>query len=70
MLNLNNPPEPTQSTAGGASKGAITPSTGPPVWKILVLDQHTQDVLATVLRVTDLRDAGVTLHVYVSWLSP
>ncbi|KAI5836004.1 Sec1-like protein [Schizophyllum commune Tattone D] len=70
LLNLNNPPEPTQSTAGGASKGAITPSTGPPVWKILVLDQHTQDVLATVLRVTDLRDAGVTLHVQLHSARP
>ncbi|KAL1741019.1 Sec1-like protein, partial [Schizophyllum fasciatum] len=41
-----------------------------PVWKILVLDQHTQDVLATVLRVTDLRDAGVTLHVQLHSARP
>ncbi len=38
-------------------------SPGPPVWKVLILDQQTKDVLATVLRVQDLRDAGVTLHV-------
>jgi sec1 family domain-containing protein 1 len=36
-----------------------------PVWKILVLDETSKDVLATVLRVQDLRDAGVTLHVSV-----
>jgi sec1 family domain-containing protein 1 len=36
-----------------------------PVWKILVLDRRTKDVLATVLRVQDLRDVGVTLHVQV-----
>ncbi|KAJ7063113.1 Sec1-like protein [Mycena amicta] len=35
----------------------------PAVWKVLVLDQQTKDVLATVLRVQDLRDVGVTLHV-------
>jgi hypothetical protein len=29
-----------------------------------VLDQETKDILATVLRVQDLREIGVTLHVY------
>ena len=43
---------------------------GPTVWKVLVLDQFTKDVIATVLRVQDLRDVGVTLHVYVSLLLP
>lgn len=33
------------------------------VWKILVLDDVSKDILATVLRVQDLRDVGVTLHV-------
>ncbi|THH33124.1 hypothetical protein EUX98_g1077 [Antrodiella citrinella] len=46
------------------------PVTGPPVWKVLVLDQHTKDVLATVLRVQDLRDAGVTLHVQLHTSRP
>ena len=32
---------------------------------MLILDQYTKDILATVLRVQDLRDVGVTLHVYV-----
>lgn len=34
-----------------------------PVWKVLVLDEQSKDVLATVLRIQDLRDSGVTLHV-------
>ena len=34
-----------------------------------MLDQFTKDVIATVLRVQDLRDVGVTLHVYVLLLS-
>ncbi|KAA1467841.1 SLY1 protein [Dentipellis sp. KUC8613] len=67
VLNLNNPVEPTSSTAtSGAGKTSSTlkvPTAGPLVWKILVLDQQTKDVLATVLRVQDLRDIGVTLHV-------
>lgn len=68
LLNLNNPPDPPSTTTTAGRQGAAlkTPQpTGPLVWKILVLDQHTKDVLATVLRVQDLRDVGVTLHVYV-----
>ena len=50
---------------GKAASGLKVPTaTGPPVWKILVLDQETKDILATVLRVQDRRDIGVTLHVY------
>lgn len=69
LLNLNNPVEsPSTSTSSGTKGGSaanakISVPTGPPTWKILVLDQHTKDVLATVLRVQDLRDVGVTLHV-------
>ena len=71
LLNLNNPIDaPTEGSPSVASgKGPqinIPPATGPPVWKILILDQRTKDVLATVLRVQDLRDVGVTLHVYVA----
>ncbi|BGP18919.1 hypothetical protein JCM10213_005495 [Rhodosporidiobolus nylandii] len=33
-----------------------------PTWKVLVMDKVAQDVMATSLRVQDLRDAGVTLH--------
>lgn len=68
LLNLNNPADTSSNvtSSGKHGSGAKTPQpTGPPVWKILVLDQQTKDVLATVLRVQDLRDVGVTLHVYV-----
>ncbi|KAI9444621.1 SLY1 protein [Lactarius indigo] len=67
MLNLNQPIEPSISTTATPSKAASTlklpTATGPPIWKILILDQETKDILATVLRVQDLRDIGVTLHV-------
>jgi sec1 family domain-containing protein 1 len=71
LLNLNVPPTAAPNpitnpgaTKGGAGLASAGTSSGPPVWKVLVLDQRTQDVLATVLRVQDLRDVGVTLHVY------
>lgn len=48
LLNLNAP------NAGGSNTL--------PSWKVLVLDSRAQDVLATTLRVQDLRDQGVTLH--------
>ncbi|KAJ7046583.1 Sly1 vesicle trafficking sec1-like protein [Mycena alexandri] len=63
LLNLNAPAE-VAPASGKTGSGFKTPQpTGPPVWKVLVLDQQTKDVLATVLRVQDLRDVGVTLHV-------
>lgn len=68
LLNLNNPTEAVSNAPNtGKGSGFKTPTpSGPPVWKILVLDQQTKDVLATVLRVQDLRDVGVTLHVCVA----
>ncbi|KAJ3534060.1 hypothetical protein NMY22_g7082 [Coprinellus aureogranulatus] len=72
LLNLNQPPE-TNSTAGSVKPGSSFKSAqavAPPIWKVLVLDQQTKDVLATVLRVQDLRDAGVTLHVQLHSLRP
>lgn len=37
-----------------------------PAWKVLVLDKPAQDVVATALRVQDLRDHGVTVHAHVN----
>ncbi|KAF8807998.1 Sly1 vesicle trafficking sec1-like protein [Phlegmacium glaucopus] len=71
LLNLNQPVESsTAATGKGASGFKTPPVSAPPVWKILVLDQQTKDVLATVLHVQDLRDAGVTLHVQLHTLRP
>ncbi|KAF5352645.1 hypothetical protein D9756_005815 [Leucocoprinus leucothites] len=73
LLNLNQPVEnpPSPLTSNKPTSGLKTPPvTGPPVWKILVLDQQTKDVLATVLRVQDLRDVGVTLHVQLHAVRP
>ncbi|EMD41860.1 hypothetical protein CERSUDRAFT_110420 [Gelatoporia subvermispora B] len=67
LLNLNDPVDNANNNTIPLAKGTgplkAPVATGPPVWKVLVLDQHTKDVLATILRVQDLRDVGVTLHV-------
>ncbi|CAG8587643.1 14240_t:CDS:2, partial [Acaulospora colombiana] len=53
LLNLNE----TTTTTTVEKSGTSTPAaTGPAVWKVLILDNRTKDVLATVLRVQDLRD--------------
>ncbi|KAF8921887.1 Sly1 vesicle trafficking sec1-like protein [Mucidula mucida] len=70
LLNLNNPSETAPNSAKSGSGFKTPPPAGPPVWKILVLDQQTKDVLATVLRVQDLRDVGVTLHVQLHSMRP
>ncbi|KAJ6547364.1 Sly1 vesicle trafficking sec1-like protein [Mycena capillaripes] len=70
LLNLNASAE-VPPPSGKTGSGFKTPQpTGPPVWKVLVLDQQTKDVLATVLRVQDLRDVGVTLHVQLHSTRP
>ncbi|GJJ07194.1 hypothetical protein Clacol_001394 [Clathrus columnatus] len=61
LLNLNASTDTTP--ASKSQKELNVPNAVLPVWKILVLDQTTKDILATVLRVQDLRDVGVTLHV-------
>ncbi|TXT09076.1 hypothetical protein VHUM_02550 [Vanrija humicola] len=73
LLNLNQPPSgsaaPTPSSTPGPFPRPGTPSApfdegsqGPLVWKVLILDDLSKDIFATTLRVQDLREQGVTLH--------
>ncbi|OMH81672.1 Sec1 family domain-containing protein 1 [Zancudomyces culisetae] len=32
------------------------------VWKVLVIDEFSRDVISTVLKVSDLRENGITVH--------
>lgn len=67
LLNFNDPNfshmGPSKST--GEEEGATGLPKAPPVWKVLVMDQTSTDILSTSLRVQDLRENGVTLHLYV-----
>jgi len=59
VLSLNSEEE---STPKQSSDLLPQPLTGDPVWKFLVFDKLGQDVISSVLRVSDLREAGVTVH--------
>lgn len=68
LLNLNQPPPTASSSAGPFPRPSSPSSTfdenaqAPLVWKVLILDDLSKDILATSLRVQDLREQGVTLH--------
>ena len=67
LLNLNQPlPSSSSSASPYPRPSSPTPglddASGPLVWKVLILDDLSKDILATSLRVQDLREQGVTLH--------
>ncbi|KAJ2317682.1 Vesicle trafficking between the ER and Golgi [Coemansia sp. RSA 2704] len=61
MLHLNSEPSSNGNENYGApeSKGDTAET---PIWKVLVFDSFCRDIVSTVLRVNDLRDNGVTMH--------
>ncbi|KAF9281810.1 Vesicle trafficking between the ER and Golgi [Mortierella alpina] len=56
MLNLNQKPEPTSQT------DQVIPMASNAEWKVLIFDSFGRDVISSVLRVNDLRENGVTVH--------
>lgn len=78
ILNLNRNIEADDAndtnTDGGLrnTTSTILSSDGEPIWKVLVFDDLGRDVISSVLRVSDLRSMGVTMHMsvlYVPWQS-
>lgn len=72
MLNLNHDsPESANAHDQASHTGLPVPSVpilnedGEPIWKVLVFDDLGRDVISSVLRVSDLRAWGVTMHMYV-----
>jgi len=70
LLNLNQAAQHDSddaSTTNGvnAKSTPILNADGEPIWKVLVFDKLGQDVISSVLRVSDLRAWGVTIHLYV-----
>lgn len=55
MLNLNQKPEPV-------SADQVIPMASNAEWKVLIFDAFGRDVISSVLRVNDLRENGVTVH--------
>jgi len=73
ILNLNRvSAEDGDSHSDTASINGLTPKSTPilnedgePIWKVLVFDNLGRDVISSVLRVSDLRGWGITIHLYV-----
>ncbi|KAI5851808.1 Sec1-like protein [Tricharina praecox] len=64
ILNLNHDqpkPEPDANGLVPAAKPLLNED-GEPIWKVLVFDNLGRDVISSVLRVQDLRNFGVTIH--------
>ncbi|KAF9741439.1 hypothetical protein PMIN06_003371 [Paraphaeosphaeria minitans] len=69
ILNLNAPKQPSDEDANDALPAANTPilsETGEPIWKVLVFDDFSRDVVSSVLRVNDLRAWGVTIYLSIN----
>ncbi|KAG0312211.1 Vesicle trafficking between the ER and Golgi [Dissophora globulifera] len=56
MLNLNQKPEPPSQA------DQVIPMASDAEWKVLIFDSFGRDVISSVLRVNDLRENGVTVH--------
>ncbi|KAM3075044.1 Vesicle trafficking between the ER and Golgi [Clarireedia jacksonii] len=73
MLNLNHDsPETANGHDQNSHNGLPVPSVpilnedGEPIWKVLVFDDLGRDVISSVLRVSDLRAWGVTMHMHIT----
>jgi hypothetical protein len=71
ILNLNETIESSEAEEAHAN-GLLAPvapildAEGNPIWKVLVFDDLGRDVISSVMRVSDLRSMGVTMHMLVS----
>ena len=66
ILNLNSAidTKDEEDHANGIPGGnaPILSADGEPIWKVLVFDDLGRDVISSVLRVSDLRAMGITMH--------
>ncbi|CAG8749554.1 13269_t:CDS:2, partial [Funneliformis caledonium] len=61
MLNLNTKPEVAVIPASSENT-PIPLANNEPVWKVLIFDEFGRDIISSVLKVNDLRENGVTVH--------
>lgn len=52
----------SQTNGTVATSAPILTAEGEPIWKVLVFDDLGRDVISSVLRVSDLRSMGITMH--------
>jgi hypothetical protein len=74
MLNLNSKDETSKSSdttsIGDTSNLTLVGgATNDPVWKVLIYDQVGKDIISPLMKVNELRENGITVHMYVAgWL--
>ncbi|KAK8071502.1 Sec1-like protein [Apiospora hydei] len=72
ILNLNEVVQKEEDEAAAHANGSLAPvgpiltAEGEPIWKVLVFDDLGRDVISSVLRVSDLRSMGVTMHLHIN----
>ncbi|RKL48639.1 Protein sly1 [Fusarium proliferatum] len=70
ILNLNESVKSSEADEAHAN-GLLAPvapildADGNPIWKVLVFDDLGRDVISSVMRVSDLRSMGVTMHMHI-----
>ncbi|CAG8455710.1 11084_t:CDS:2 [Diversispora eburnea] len=63
MLNLNSKPEPPTMTTIDSLDNLMVPTlNSDTVWKVLIFDEFGRDIISSVLKVADLRENGITVH--------
>ncbi|POR37237.1 Protein sly1 [Tolypocladium paradoxum] len=71
ILNLNETLESNEADEAHAN-GLLAPvapildADGNPIWKVLVFDDLGRDVISSVMRVSDLRSMGITMHMHIA----
>ncbi|KAG0167488.1 Vesicle trafficking between the ER and Golgi [Apophysomyces sp. BC1015] len=65
MLNLNSPDTSVQDTPLEEHGDALALQDNA-VWKVLIFDKFGQDVVSSIMRVNDLRENGITVHMLLS----
>lgn len=74
MLHLNNKEaaalisSKTAAAAGGdeADGTPLSPLLSDPVWKVLIYDQAGQEIISPLLKVNELRENGITVHMHLN----
>ncbi|KAF1813746.1 snare docking complex subunit [Eremomyces bilateralis CBS 781.70] len=73
MLNLNHEPPASQedehdqqANGGLPHSSSLVDENGLPIWKVLVFDNMGRDIISSVMRVQDLRECGITIHLNIN----
>ena len=66
MLNLNEPVADGSDDANHSQQLGMVGPDGELIWKVLVFDDLGMQIVSSVLRVSDLRSLGVTMHMHLS----